>query len=366
MAGETIPLFKSFVAPDAGATLAAALTSGGPLASGPALGAWLGRAHVVAIGDRAGALTLALRRCGVGPGTEVLVSPLSCLATTMPIAALHAEIVWCDIDPQTGMIDPAEIARRRTARTRAIVHYHWGGDVGPLAAIQAAASAAGLPLIEDAAAAFGARHRERPLGNAGSAFTVLSFYAVNPLNTVEGGALCCATETDATEARWLRRFGIHQPSFRTAAGDLNPASDIPQTGYSCAMTSLTALLGLCQLRAVAPVIARHQTNGLALDAACADMPGLVRLRRAPQEQSAFWVYAVRARRRDALLARLHEAGIAAQRLHLRNDRYSCFKPAPWSLPGVDAFDADNLALPCGWWVGDSERDRILACVRRGW
>jgi len=372
VAGESIPLFKSFVAPDAGATLAAALAAG-PLASGPAVAEFeaalarrLATPQVVATSDRAGALTLALRLCGVGPDTEVLVSPLSCLATTMPIAALHARPVWCDVDPATGMLDPAEIARRRSSRTRAVVHYLWGGDVGPLAELQAAAAAAGLPLIEDASAAFGARHRGRAPGATGSAFTVLSFYAVNPLNTVDGGALCCAREEDASEARRLRRFGIDQPSFRTAGGDLNPASDIPRTGYSCAMTNLTAQLGLCQLAAVAPVLERHRANGLALDAALADVPDATRLRRGPDEHSAFWVYALRARRRDTLLARLHDAGIGAQRLHLRADRYSCFEPAPWPLPGVEAFDADNLALPCGWWVGEEERARIASCVRRGW
>jgi dTDP-4-amino-4,6-dideoxygalactose transaminase len=372
VAGEPIPLFRSFVAPDAAAALAAALAEA-TLASGPgvaefeaALAHRLGAPHVVVTADRAGALTLALRRCGVGPGTEVLLSPLSCLATTMPIAALHATPVWCDVDPATGMLDPAEVARRRSSRTRAVVHYLWGGDVGPLAELQAVADAAGLPLVVDAATAFGARHRELAVGATGNAFTVLSFYAVNLPNTVEGGALCCAREEDATQARWLRRFGIHQPSFRTATGDLNPASDIPHAGYSAAMTNLTARLGLCQLAAVEPLLARHAANGLRLEAELADVPGLTSLARAPHEQSAFWVYALRAQRRAELLARLHAAGIGAQRLHLRNDRYSCFAPAPWPLPGVDAFDADNLALPCGWWVGTEERERIVTCVRRGW
>ena len=373
VAGDApIPLFRSFVAPTAGQTLAAALTEG-PLASGPAvaafehaLGAYLGNPHCVATSDRAGALTLALRACGVGPETEVLVSPLSCLATTMPIANLHAQPVWCDVDPATGMLDPAEIERRRTSRTRAVVHYHWGGDVGPLDALQAAAAAAGLPLIADASAAFGAASHGRRIGSARSGYTVLSFYAVNPLNTVEGGALCCPSAATAEAARWQRRFGIHQPSFRLANGDLNPDSDIAVTGYSFAMTNLTATLGLCQLQAVQPVLDRHRENGRHFDATLAAVDGLSLLRRQPGEDSAYWVYALRAARREALIAQLHAHGIGAQRLHLRNDRYRCFSPAPWPLPGADAFDADNLALPCGWWVGAAERERILACVKPGW
>jgi perosamine synthetase len=369
VAGEqAIPLFRSHVAADAATTLATALDSGA-LASGPAveefeaaIGRWLGNPHCVATSDRAGALTLALRRCGVGPGTEVLVSPLSCLATTMPIANLHARHVWCDIDPATGMLDPGEIARRRTGATRAVIHYHWGGDVGPLGELQAAARAAGLPLIEDASAALGAEYRGMRLAAAGSDYTVLSFYAVNPLNTIEGGALCCPSASDAEAVRWQRRFGIHQPTFRTSSGDLNPASDIPVMGYSFAMTNVTARLGLCQLRAVDELIAGHRANGLHFDAALRDIDGLSLLDRPADAVSAYWVYALRARNRDALLARLHARGIGAQRLHLRNDRYSCFEPARWALPGVDSFDTENLAVPCGWWVGDAERARIASAL----
>jgi len=365
---EAIPLFRSHVAPQAAATLADALGSGA-LASGPAvaefeaaLGRWLGNPHCVATVDRAAALTLALRRCGVGPGTDVLVSPLSCLATTMPIANLYARAVWCDVDPATGMIDPAEIARRRTRATRAVIHYHWGGDVGPLGALQTAARAEGLPLIEDASAALGAEYRGARLGAAGSDYTVLSFYAVNTLNTIEGGALCCPTPADAEQIRWQRRFGIHQPTFRTPGGDLNPASDIPVTGYSFAMTNVTARLGLCQLGTVDALLARHRANGRHFDAALRDVDGLTLLERPADGESAYWVYALRARARDALVARLHAQGIGAQRLHLRNDRYSCFEPARWPLPGVDTFDAENLAVPCGWWVGEAERARIEAAL----
>jgi dTDP-4-amino-4,6-dideoxygalactose transaminase len=369
VAGEPpVPLFRSHVAAGAATAIAETLASGA-LASGPAvgefeaaLGRWLGNPHCVATSDRAGALTLALRRCGVAPGTEVLLSPLCCLATTMPIANLGARPVWCDVDPATGMLDPDQIARRRTAATRAVVHYHWGGDVGPVDRIAAACAEAGLPLVQDAASALGARFRGAPVGTAGPAWTVLSFYAVNPLNTVDGGALCCPGEDEAQSVRWLRRFGIHQPSFRLPGGDLNPASDIPETGYSFAMTNVTARLGLCQLAEVEALLAAHRANGRHFDHVLAGAPGLTLLSRAPDEESAYWVYALRARRRDALVERLHAAGIGAQRLHLRNDRYSCFEPAPWPLPGVDAFDAENLAVPCGWWVGDEERARIEAAL----
>ena len=92
---------------------------------------------------------------------------------------------------------------------------------------------------------------------------------------------------------------------------------------------------------------------------------LTRLWRAPDSRSAFWVYALRAAQRDRTIAALHAAGIGAQRLHLRNARDSCFAGTAVALPGVDAFDAENLCVPCGWWVDAEARARILKTLRAG-
>jgi len=77
---------------------------------------------------------------------------------------------------------------------------------------------------------------------------------------------------------------------------------------------------------------------------------------------------LRVERRDDLVRKLHAEGIGCQRLHVRNDRYSCFaNPARADvLPGVDIFDRENLSIPCGWWVGDEDRERIERCIRAGW
>jgi perosamine synthetase len=368
----TTPLFRVRVAPDATSALAAVLNSG-QLAAGAqvaqfesALGEYLGNPLCVAMHDRSGALTVALRLTGVGPGDEVLLSPLVCLGTSMPIANLFARPVWCDVDPLTGMLDPEDIARRITARTKAIVLYHWAGDVGPLAALRAVADTHRLTLIDDAAAALGATNGTIRIGNTISDFTAFSFYAVNPLAAGEGGALACRTQAHFEVARWQKRYGIHQPSFRLANGDLNPASDIPIAGYNFAMTNLNAALALTQFDELDNVLNQHRDNGRYFDRALTGIPGITLLRRAANTESAYWVYALRAERRDDLLAKLHQHGIGAQRLHLRNDHYSCFSPASEPLSGVARFDVENLCLPCGWWVSEEARARIVDVIRAGW
>jgi perosamine synthetase len=332
------------------------------------LAAYTGNARVCATSDVSGALTLALYMAGVRPEDEVIVSPMVCLATTMPVANLFARPVWCDVNPATGMLDPARIADLVTPRTRAILAYHWSGDVAELEALQQAAHAHGLKLVEDASEAFGAEYRGARLGNNGSDFCVYSFSAVRQITTGEGAALFCAGADHYEQARRLRHYGIHQPSFRLPSGDLNPDSDIAVPGFHFRMNNIAATIGLAQFPDVDDIIARQRANGRYYDGALAGVPGLSLLARLPDAASGYWTYSLRAERRPDLARKLRENGIVCQRLHLRNDRYSCYERERRDerLPGVDLFDRENLSIPCGWWVTPDERERIAACIRSGW
>ena len=332
------------------------------------LAAYSGNPRVCALSEISGALSLALYLAGVRPEDEVIVSPMVCLATSMPIASLFARPLWCDVDPMTGMLDPARIAALVTPRTRAILAYHWSGDVANIDALQAAARAHGLKLVEDASEAFGAEYRGAKLGNHGSDFCIYSFAAVRQITAGDGAALLCARAGDHEQARRLRRYGIHQASFRLPSGDLNPDSDIPVPGFNICMNNIAASIGLAQFAQVGEVIARQRANGRYFDSALAGVGGLTLLARRADAVSGYWTYSLRAERRAQLMRKLHEMGIGCQRLHVRNDRYSCFADARRddALPGVDLFDRENLSIPCGWWLSAEERERIVACIRSGW
>ena len=132
------------------------------------------------------------------------------------------------------------------------------------------------------------------------------------------------------------------------------------------MNEIAAALGLEQLRHIDNIVARHRDNGKYYDATLAGIPGLHLLKRRNDSVSGFWTYALCAERRDSLILKLHSYGIGAQRLHLRNDGYSCFAGANRDMPGVAEFDAHNINIPCGWWVSDEERELITECIRSGW
>lgn len=371
MPPPSIPLFKVFMAATAHAALKPVLDSG-RLATGPQvaefemrLARWLGAPSCVALNDASGALTLALYLAGVRPGDEVITSPLACAATLMPIANLFARPVWCDIDPQTGMLDADKLAALVSANTKAVLLYHWSGNVAAIGAIAAIAKQHGLKLIQDASEAFGAECLGRRLGGEAD-FTVYSFYATKHINCGEGAALLAADPADLQAARHLRRFGIDYSLLRLANGNLNPDFDIPVAGYNLTMNEIAATLAIEALSHADDIIARYQANGAYYDSALAGIPGLRRLRRQADTVSAHWTYSLLAERRDDLIAKLLAHGIGAQRLHVRNDRYSCFGSRQRDLPGVTIFDAGNLSIPCGWWVGEAERERITACIRTGW
>lgn len=368
----TIPLYKVRVPSGAGERLAEILGEGA-IANGAEVGAfedglraYLGNDALVATGDEASSVGLALFMAGVRPGDEVLASPMACLASNIPVLNLFARVAWCDLDPATGSIDLASAAARLTSRTRAILVNHWVGNPSNLAAILAFARQHGLRVIDDAGESLGAEIAGRKLGNNGSDFTVFSFYPNRPLNTIDGGAIAFANREDWERARWLRRFGIHQPTFRDELGEINPLSDIPVAGYNTYLSNLGAGLGRLQLEQLPEIVRRHRENGEFFSARLRAVPGIELLLPVSGGSSSHWVFSFHADNRDGLLLKLRQLGIGASKVHLRNDLYSCFGYERRELPGVDRFARRNLCVPCGWWVSESDRERIVEGIKSGW
>lgn len=158
--------------------------------------------HGVACANGTVALHAALVAAGVGPGDEVIVPPITFIATATAAAMAGAIPVFADIDPQTHNLDPAAFARAITSHTRAVIPVHFAGQPADLDAICAMAQRHGLAVIEDAAHAHGASWRGRPVGSFGLAAT-FSFQAFKLMTAGEGGMVVTG---DADMAARLRSF----------------------------------------------------------------------------------------------------------------------------------------------------------------
>jgi dTDP-4-amino-4,6-dideoxygalactose transaminase len=163
--------------------------------------------HGIALASGTDALILALRACGVHAGDEVILPPFTFVATGSAVSALGAKPVFADINPSTYNIDPAELQRRVTSRTRAIVVVHLYGLAADMDPIVAIAKARNLPLIEDNAQAIGAAYKGRPTGSIGDA-ACLSFYPTKNLGAYGDAGMVVTNSAElAARIRTLRNHG---------------------------------------------------------------------------------------------------------------------------------------------------------------
>lgn len=209
--------------------------------------------HALAVNSCTAGLHLALLGLGVGPGDEVITTPLTFCATVHTILHTGATPVLADVGAD-GNIDPAEIERRITHRTRAIVPVHLGGLPCEMHDIWSIARPRGISVIEDAAHAVGARYRNRPIG-AGpsdgqpvSDAVAFSFYATKNLTTGEGGMLTVPTPVLAKRIRELTLHGTSQDAWERYTELGNWYYEVVAGGFKYNLSDLQSAIGIHQLR----------------------------------------------------------------------------------------------------------------------
>jgi perosamine synthetase len=364
-----IPLYKPHLPPEVGVALQSAI-AGGQINNGPkvvefeaAFRRLIGNPLLTSTANVSSSIEMCLRMAGAGRGTEVVASPMSCVASTMPVLMAGATMRWCDIDPATGNICPESARKHITSKTRAVLVNHWVGHPADLEPLTALCREHGLALIDDASEALGATYRGKQLGSTGSDYTVFCFNPIRHLNCGEGSAVAFASESLFHRAEKLKRFGIDQATFRDKLGEIRADSDIPEASDHNFMSQIHAAFGLAQWPYLDLLLKRPRENGKAFHEALHDLPGLRPLTRLPDSEPAYWVFPLRAERRDELLPWLRSRGVYASKGHIRNDIYSCYGWTSEELPGVNEFERQQINLPCGWWVGTEERQHMIEAVR---
>lgn len=316
---------------------------------------------VLTVNTGTSAIQLALRLAGVGPGDEVVSTPMTCTATNMPILAQGARIVWADINPATGNIDPASVTKKLSHMTKAVVCVSWGGYPNDLEELGDICATHGIALIQDNAHALGAEYHGRPLHEF-SDFSCYSFQAIKHLTTIDGGMLICRDPEAHRRGKLLRWYGIDREDTRQ---DARIENDIPEFGYKWHMNDVAATIGIEQLKYVDALIYRHQENARYYDAEF-DRRMLFRsepLAYSPSKLSAYWLYTIKVDNPVGFRVHMAERGIQVSPAHKRNDKHSCFAAsAGVALPGVDEFSAHQICIPVGWWVTDTDRRLIMDAI----
>jgi len=295
------------------------------------------------------AIHMVLAYLGIGPGDEVITTPLTCIATNAPIVALGATPVWADVDPLTGLIDPLSIAEKITFRTRAIIGVDWTGRRADYAALKMW----GFPVIQDAA--------HGPLLGGDQAlgdYTCLSFGPIKHLTSGDGGAVV----TDNVEAREAMRLMRWYGLDRTSSKDFRCAQNIERFGMKWHMNDINAAIGRKNLQYLTKIVRAHRHNATGLygliNNEFVTLPPLDR-------DSNYWVFPllIREGHRDAFKAWMESLGVACSQVHARNDKHEAYiLRMVQPLPGVDSFDARQVNIPCGWWLTEDDAVNIVRAV----
>ncbi|MBU0495965.1 MAG: DegT/DnrJ/EryC1/StrS aminotransferase family protein [Chloroflexi bacterium] len=209
---------------------------------------YIGCSHAVAVSSCTAGLHLCLVVHNIGPGDEVITSPLTFVATANVILHQGARPIFVDIDPHTLNIDPNRIEAAITPRTRAIIPVHFGGLSCDMDAIMDVARRHNLIVIEDAAHAVGTRYHGQLVGATPGSLASFSFYANKNITTAEGGMITTEDPVAAGKLLVYRQHGMDRDAWQRFQVRQKDFCDFVAPGYKYNLTDLQASLGIHQLR----------------------------------------------------------------------------------------------------------------------
>jgi dTDP-4-amino-4,6-dideoxygalactose transaminase len=328
---EFLPFHRPSFGPEEETEVIAALRSGW-VTMGPrtqkleaAFRDLLGVPYAVAVNSCTAAVHLALLGLGIGPGDEVVTTPLSFATTANVLVHVGAMPVFADVEPDTLNLDPKAAAEKIGPRTKAIMPVHLHGHPCEMDAFRELADRNGLAIIEDAAHAIEATYKGRRMGT-GSTAAAFSFYATKNITTGEGGMLVTAKKDLAEKAEILRLHGISRDAWKRYGAEGFRHWEILLPGYKYNLSDILAAVGLAQLPKLDRFTAERERLFALYDAALAELSEVTLPTLRPEVRSACHLYNIRVKveqlrwTRDQIMAAIQAEniglGIHFRALHL--------------------------------------------------
>lgn len=349
----------------------AAILRGDWLTTGPTVAAFEEAISAVTGGHRAvsctsgtAALHMAYAAAGVGPGDQVITTPMTFVATASSASILGAEVVFADIEEETALLDPTAVEAAVTERTKVIAAVDYAGHPADYAALQSIADRVGALTLDDAAHSIGGTLRGRPVGDLAD-ITTLSFFPTKNLTTGEGGAAVFKDAALAQRAHEFHVIGLVRDSDRFEITDEGPwHQEVHEFGINYRLTDLASALGLSQLARLQAFKQRRTEITARYNAALASVEGLRVPTQRDDADPAWHLYPLRVLegRRREIFEKLRAGGIGVQVNYIPvywHPVYARLGYRRGMCPRAEAFYAEELSLPLFPDLTDSEVDLVV-------
>ena len=332
---------------------------------------YVGTPHAVALGSCTAALHLALVTLGLKPGDEVIVPAMTFAATANVVVHAGATPVFADVDRSSQCLDPDDVVRRLTPRTKALIPVHFAGRACDMGSLMDIARAHDLRVVEDCAHAIETLWQGRHVGTIGDV-GAFSFYVTKNVVTGEGGML---TTTDASQAARAKTLGLHGMSadaWKRFSDEGFKQYEVVEPGFKYNLTDLQAAIGLHQLARVEANLGRRNEIWARYDEAFADLPVFVPAPQEPGTRHARHLYTLMldldrlSIDRDAFQAELHRrrigTGIHYRALHLHAYYRDTYGYGRGDLPNAEWISDRTISLPLSPKLSDDDVDDVISAV----
>lgn len=331
--------------------------------------------HILTLNSATSGLTLALRllkdKFSLDNTSEVLSTPLTCMATNLPILANDLSIKWVDTDPNTCNMNLDDLENKINEKTKVIVLVHWGGTPVDLDRLNVILDNTEKKygfrpyIVEDCAHAFGSEYNGKKIGTyLKNSIAVFSLQAIKHLTTGDGGIIILPDEELYNKAKLLRWYGIDRDQRNYNKKDLRLENDVVDWGYKYHMNDINATIGLYNLPHMDKLLLKGRENAKYYNEELNKVNNVKCLDIDEKKiNSVYWIYTLLVEDRDEFIKYMKEKGVMCSQVHKRNDVHSCFKQFKKELKNLDEIEQKIVCIPVGWWVTEKDREYIVDCIK---
>jgi dTDP-4-amino-4,6-dideoxygalactose transaminase len=331
--------------------------------------AYVGAKHGVATSSCTTGLHLAVHALGIGKGDEVIVPSLTFIASPNSVLYTGADVVFCEVDRRTFNIDPDDVERRVTKRTKAIMPIDQIGLACDIDAITDIAKRRGLEVVEDAAPAIGASYKDGKVGGRARQ-VVFSFHPRKVITTGEGGMITTSDDALAARLRMLRQHAMSVSDVARHQADRVIIEEYPEVGFNYRMNDIQASIGIVQMNKLDDLLEARRERAARYNAELPKIRGIEVPYVPPYGEHTYQSYMVTLTKdcpiaREDLMTRLLQRGIATRRgimaSHLERTYTSRYGTV--SLPVTEEVARTTMLIPLYATMTEDEQSYVIDSLR---